>query len=324
MPLQNKSRILFLLSYLNQYTDEKHSLSTNEIVKVLEAHGFKANRRTVKDDMDALIAAGYDVIAQHSTATYYYMGDRVLELPEIKLLIDAVSSSRFISQKKSDALIAKLSAIAGEYQAQSLSAHIFTSSQVKADNDFIYYIVDVITRAIDEKKKIQFQYFDFAANKRKVLRNNGEIYINSPYALLWHEDNYYLLGYSDKHSRLVTFRVDRISKPVILEENCVQAPEDFDAVEYAQQNFHMYGGEETRRIVLECRNSLMKCIIDQFGCEAKTWKSSNNTFRVQIEVHPEDPFYGWVFQFGGQMRIVDPPDIVGEYREMAKRVAENL
>ena len=186
-----KSRILFLLRFLFENTDDEHALCTNDLIEALGKNGFSANRKTVRDDVDMLCNAGYEIlIDKDGKSNSYHFGTRTFELPELKMLVDAVSSSRFISAEKSEALIKKLTSLTSRYEAEDLTAKIFTADRIKADNGKIFLTTDVVSRAIEQEKKVSFQYYDYLPSKEKVLRNNGEVYIISPYALIWSDDRY--------------------------------------------------------------------------------------------------------------------------------------
>lgn len=319
--INNKGRILFLLQYIYQNTDEEHPVTTNVLIAVLSEVGYIANRKTIKNDINVLEAAGFDIITVKSSGNLFFYGSRSFELPELKLLIDAVSSSKFIILSKSKQLIQKLSTFTSKYQAEQLTQRIYTKDRIKADNGQIYYIVDCLSDAIQRGQKVRYQYTDYTPDKEKILRNDGEFYINSPYALLWNEDFYYLIGYSEKRGKIITFRVDRILSPEILEESVVSEPEDFNVADFAKKVFEMYDGDE-QEVELICDNELMKTIIDRFGEEVSTERVSEKQFRATVRVSTSRTFYGWVFQFAGQMRITAPDVVKQEYVNMARNAIE--
>lgn len=239
----NKNRILYLLSYLYKFTDEEHQITTGELLNLLHQQDIKGNRMTIKNDIDMLIDAGFDIVVNREFSNRFYYGSREFELPELKLLIDAVSSSRFITAKKSEELIAKLAAIAGEHQASKLTARMFVSDRIKSDNNQIYLVIDIIEQVIDAEKQIAFHYFDYTPDKEKILRNDGEKYYASPYALVWNGDRYYMLAYSPKHEKVISFRVDRMTHVTFMDLEAVQAPEDFKVSDYTNKLFKMYDGD---------------------------------------------------------------------------------
>ena len=313
--VNKKGRLLYMLKLLYENTDDQHVMSTNEIIDWFTKRGLPVHRKTVKDDIDTLVQAGYDIETVHSNHSSFYFGDREFELPELKLLIDAVMSSRFITDEKSRKMIRKLTKLASKYQSSSLVRHLYPAGRVKPNNEKIYYVVNSITDAINEKKKIKFNYEEYTPDKKKILRHDGEVYVNSPYALFWSNDFYYLIGYSEKHSSIIQFRVDRMTNTEILDDEAVPAPDGFDASEYGKKYFEMFCGDEVT-VTLECENALMKTIVDKFGEEVETKKAGLDKFRVKVKVATSPVFYGWVFQFVGQIRIVSPVSIKKQYQKM--------
>lgn len=324
MKSTNKGRILYLARLLYEETDDAgHTLSTQELIARLAEAGYKANRKTVRDDVDTLAACGVKVATEKRGRNEFYIAERLLELSELKLLIDAVLASKFITRAKSKVLIEKLSSMASRHQVGDLTRHLYTEEAIKPNNESIYTIVDRISDAINQKKKICFKYYEYTAEKKKVLRNGGELYVNSPYAMLWNDDRYYMLGYSDKHDKIVQFRVDRMKQPIISSEKAVPPPQGFSVASYVRRVFRMYGGEETV-LTMECDNSLMKTVVDRFGEDVKTAIASDDTFRATVKVFLSPTFYAWVFQFGGQIRIVSPQCAVLAYREMAMQALRSV
>jgi len=315
-----KKRLLYLLKLLSEETDESHAVSTAGIMEYFRSVGLSADRKTLKSDIDLLIEMGYDIVVVRSSPNIYFMGDRVFQIPELKLLIDAVSSSRFITARKSDELIRKLSSLVSRQQALDLNRHVFAANRVKADNESIYYIVDAINDAINDHRKLVFQYTEYTGDKQKVLRNDGERYTLSPYALYWNDDFYYMVGYSDKHGKITAFRVDRLYKVEVTNTEAAAPPDDFDVTDYSRKIFEMFDGEE-EVVELACENSLMKYVVDRFGEDVDTRKETDSTFIASVNVAVSPTFYGWVFQFRGKIRIVSPQTAIDEYKEMAKEAS---
>ena len=321
--IRNKQRPFRLLKYLYENTDEEHPISTTELVRIFVAEDAHAKRKTVKDDIDVLVGEGFDIVTVRGRNNSFFLGTRKFELPEVKLLIDAVSSSRFISAEKSETLISKLTDMVSRHQAEKVCRHLYTAEHVKADNKQIYYIVDAVTDAINEGKKIRFQYFDYDGKKEKCLRHDGAEYSVSPYALVWDDSHYYMCGYSDAKQMIVNYRVDRMCNTEIKDEKAVALPEGFSMDDYVRKQFHMFAGDETE-VVLECRDDMMKYIIDQFGEEVETRKVSEDTFQAKVHVADSPTFYGWVFPFEGKIQIVEPEEIREKYHEMVKSAARTF
>ena len=321
--IRNKQRPFRMLKYLYENTDENHPVSTPELVKIFQAEDAHASRKTIKDDIDVLIGEGFDIVTVRSTQNSFFLANRKFEIPEIKLLIDAVSSSRFINPEKSAVLIEKLTGMVSKAQAEKIRRHLYTADRVKADNRQIYYIVDAVTDAINDGKKICFQYFEYDGDKKKLLRRNGVRYYVSPYALVWDDNHYYMLGFSDDRQRIVNYRVDRMCNTGMTEEDAVPMPAGFDMEEYVQHQFRMFAGDEVE-VVLECRNEIMKYIVDQFGEDVETWPASETTFFAKVSVADSPTFYGWVFPFEGKVKIAEPQEIRDKYMTRVKAAAAQM
>ena len=239
--METKPRILYLLKVLQERTDEEHPLTTSQLIEILNTEfGIYAHRTTISKDIAALVDFGVDIVTIHSTQSKYFVASRKFELPELKLLIDAVESSKFITEKKSRALINKIHSLTSEGQVSKLKRNNYVAGRIKPDNEQIYYIVDTINDAINDGKKISFQYYDYTGLKKKVLKNKGEVYTLSPYHLVWCGDYYYVIGYSDKKNKVVTFRVDRIAaNPKMLEADIVPQPDDFELADFTKEVFNM-------------------------------------------------------------------------------------
>ena len=316
-----KGRLLALQQYFYRYTDEAHPASTAELIAAMEKQGYKANRKTIKDDIDILVAFDIDIVTNVSKGNSFFMGTRQFEVPELKLLVDAVSSSRFISAGKSENLINKISSLGSVYQKEQIVPRIYTADRIKTDNPQLYYVIDKLIEAVQTKRQVRFQYTEYDADKNKILRNDGEIYVNSPYGCLWNDDFYYLVGYSEKHEKVVTFRVDRIIELEILDEAAWPEPENFMMADYARKIIEMYDGEE-QEVELICDNELMKSVIDRFGENIHTERINDDQFKATVTVAASKTFYAWCFRFAGQMKIAGPRKVKKQYLEMAKKITE--
>lgn len=319
MEINNKSRILYILKLLEEYTDELHPMSITDIAEYLDKQEIKAHRRTIMTDIESLKEFGIDIITIKSTQNKYFIGNRNFELPEVKLLIDAVESSKLITQKKSNELIRKLTALASRNQANELNRHIYVDDRVKPENEEVYYTVDSIHTAINSSKQIEFKYYQYTGRKEKIFKNDGYVYSLSPYALIWSEDHYYVIGYSKKHGKISKFRVDRMAQTKIIAVDSTPRPVNFDVAEYAKSVFEMFDGE-TRTVELKCTNNLMDVIVDRFGESVNTIELGSNCFKAIVDISISPTFYGWVFGFGNKMSILAPIDVKNEYMAMAKGI----
>ena len=286
-------------------------------------HGITMHRTTVPGDIEMLKAAGFDVHARRSRQNKYYLENSNFELPELKILIDAVESSKFITEKKSRLLVEKLLKLTSETSAAKLKRNLHTSGRVRSANEKGYYIVDAINEAINSGKQISFFYTDFDGRKKQILRNDGKPYIVSPYTLIWNGDYYYLVGWNHEQEETRTYRVDRILKtPDILQDDAQSVPEDFDVARYTREVFRMYDNEEPEEVTLLCANEVMKGVLDKFGMDITVKKADPEHFRTKVKVCTSPTFYSWVFQWGGKVRIEGPEAAVTEYRKMAQKALE--
>ncbi|MBQ4046435.1 MAG: WYL domain-containing protein [Lachnospiraceae bacterium] len=314
-------RPLYLYRILMQHTDENHPLSTRQIQTIMEQeYGIHMHRTTVPIDVDLLRAAGFAINSRRSRVNKYYLESRQFETAELKILIDVVESSRFITEKKSRILAAKLISLTSQDNADQLKRHLHTSGRVKSANEKGYYIVDAINEAINKKRRIKFYYTDYDARKRQVLRHDGKPYLVSPYTLIWNGDYYYMVGFDHERGEARTYRVDRIpAQPVVQKEEASPPPADFDVARYTREVFRMYDNQEVREVTLVCSNSVMKGVIDKFGLDIPVRKVDDDHFRTRVTVCTSPTFFSWVFQWCGEIRITAPEDAAAEYLEMCRK-----
>lgn len=323
--MESKPRILYLYKILLERTDEEHPLTTAQIMKILnDEYGITAHRTTIPKDIAALQEFGVDIVVVHSTQSKFFVAGRKFELPELKLMIDAVESSRFITSKGSEALTEKIHTLTSQGQIGKLKRNNYVVDRIKPDNEQIYYIVDAINDAINEGKQISFQYYDYSGLKKKVLKNKGEVYKLSPYKLLWGGDYYYVIGYSEKKGKVINFRVDCIATiPTVLAKDVIPMPEDFDIENFTKEVFFMFSGQKVE-VDLRCDNSLMKTMVDRFGEDVTTLAYDMTSFRLITEVSASPTFFGWVFGFGGKIQILGPESVKEQYKQMIVTANENL
>lgn len=319
-----KFRILYLYQHLIQNTDSDHPLSTVELTKMLaDQYGIKVSRNTISDDLAMLHDCDLQIEVIRSTQNKYYYDGQIFSVPELKILIDAISSSKFITERESEDLINKLLTLVPRQSAGRMRRHIYAADRVKSDNERGYYIVDAINEAIEAKRKISFRYTDYDINRIRILTNEGNLYTVSPYSLLWDGEYYYLIGFCDERQAMRTYRLDRIEKqPDILRVPAIPKPEDFSIAERSRSVFRMYGTEEPVEVTLLCNASIMRYFIDYFGQNFDTEPVDEDHFRAKIFVCPSPTFFGWIFGFGGDIRILGPEDVVKKYKEMAQSVLE--
>ena len=311
---ETRIRLLRMLELLQNESDEQHPISTPDAIRLLqERWGIPAYRITVQRDVEALAAAGYDVRTIHARQNRYYLATRTFEQAELKLLTDAVASSKFITKSKSKVLADKLATLTNIQRADELKRNISIADRIKPKNEGIYEFIDAVNRAINEKKKIRFFYFSYTASKRKRLKNDGEPYIISPYTLTWNGDCYYMVGWSDKHEKVATFRVDRIyATPEILEDSAVRRPKGYSIADFSEKAFQLFDGKRTT-VELLCHEDAMNSVLDHFGDKARTRLIDDTHFLLTAEVSLSPTFFAWVFQFGGKIQIQGPEEVIDEF-----------
>ena len=310
-----RSRILLLLQLLLKQTDEHHYATGADILRFWETHGIQTTRKNVYSDIQLLMDFGLDIICIKSTQNRYFIGSRLLELPELKLLVDAVESSHLITEKKSAVLIEKLGHLTSRHNAAILNRPVYMDGTAKPDNEAVYYTIDTIQTAIHKQRAISFQYFEYTPEKEKVLKHKGYRYGFSPYALIWNQDFYYAVGWSEKHGKLAQFRVDRMTAIQDSDAPYISDP-SFDPASYIREIFGMYH-DVPQRVTLLCENRTMRNIIDHFGEDVDTGVVDTNHFRATVDVAPTPPFFSWVFTFGGAIRIEGPADVLAKMKDMA-------
>lgn len=309
-----KLKLLYIIKLLSETTDENHPASTADIIAYLDANGIHSERKSIYDDIDKLCEFGYDIIQVHSRlGGGYYMAGREFELAELKLLVDAVQSSRFITTRKSRSLIKKLEQMAGKYDAGKLQRQVFVAGRIKTENESIYYSVDSIHRAIQENKQIRFQYLDWNLRKQLVPRANAERTV-SPWALIWREENYYLAAFDSGDGVMKHFRVDKMGKTVVLDQKR-EGMEQFSMVDpasYTNQTFGMYSGDE-ESVTLQFPNRLVGVVLDRFGRDVDIRPMTDRIFRVRVRVAVSGQFFGWLAGIGREAVIVSPVAVKEQY-----------
>ena len=314
-----KMKLLVLRQFLLDHSDEEHPISTSELIDELARWGIQAERKCIYSDMETLRMSGVDVNVRKGGTSGWYIGQRDFELAELKLLVDAVQSSRFITRKKSDSLIRKLEAMAGEHQAEQLQRQVFVSGRVKTMNESIYYNVDELHAALWEKRAITFQYFDYNSRKERVLRREGALYTVSPCGLVWDNENYYLVGWDHKHGQVRHYRVDKMCAISITDQPLEGDTAGFDMAGYAQKHFGMFSGRDAA-VTLRCREELAGVVLDRFGQEAILIPGADGYFSVTVSVAVSPQFWGWLFGLGDGVKLTGPDWAVEEYGKRLRAV----
>lgn len=320
-----KLKLLHILRVLNEKTDENHYLTAAQLIDELEKEGICAERKSIYSDINELIDYGYDIIHVKSrTNGGYYKGSRDFELAELKLLVDAVQASKFITKKKSAELIKKIEKLTSKYEAKNLQRQVYVTNRVKTDNESIYYNIDDIHNAIQNNKKLKFQYMDWTVTKELKPRKNGQWYEVSPYALIWAEEKYYLVGYSSLDKEIRHYRVDKIGKIEITEEKRegMENTGNFDVAAYSNKVFGMYGGE-AESVTIGFPEKLIGVFLDRFGKEIDLRKREEGYLSVRVSVIPSGQFYGWLCGLGNEVKIMAPKNVNEEYCNYLQKLLDN-
>lgn len=312
-----KLKLLYLYQILLEQTDEEHRLSMDELLTALSQRGVEAERKSVYDDIAALQLYGLDIVMQRGKGGGYYVASREFELPELKLLVDAVQCSRFITEKKSNELIKKVEALASVPQARALQRQVYVSDRVKTMNEGIYYNIDKLHAAISAGKQITFRYFEWAVDftthppMQKRYRKDGAAYQVSPWALTWDDENYYLVAYAKENDQIRHYRVDKMEQLALSEhprEGQKLFEDAFNIASYSRKVFGMFSGEE-KRVRLECENRFIGVIRDRFGAELMLQKVDDAHFSLTVSVIISPQFFSWIVGLDGAVRIIEPEDV---------------
>ena len=293
------------MKILLEQTDEEHSLTVPQMIAELSKVGISAERKSIYDDLEYLQLFGLDICSTKTKTTNYFVASRDFELPELKLLVDSVQASKFITHKKSLELISKIEKLTSRHNARQLQRQVFVTNRVKTFNERIYYNVDKIHEAIAENKQITFKYFGLDVNKKKVYGKDGNLYHESPVSLTWDDENYYLITYKEKYDSYVHYRVDKMENIEVSEEDRVLAEKPFDLSIYSKSMFQMYSGEETD-VTIQFENELVGVVYDRFGVDVPIIKTDETHFICNVKVAVSPHFLSWIISFGSRAKIVSP------------------
>lgn len=310
-----KQKLLYIAKYLMEQTDENHAVSTPQLIEYLKSQGIKAERKSIYNDIDTLNDFGMDIIRSEEHRGGYMLASRQFELAEVKLLVDLVQSSKFITEKKSRELIGKLESLASKYDAKEMRRQVEIIGRGKTPNENIYYNVDLIHAAIHQNVKIRFRYFEWDMNKKMKLRHEGAWYEVSPWKLTWDDENYYLMAFDSTSEQIRIYRVDKMLE-VALTEDTREGKETFeklDMAEFSKKTFGMFAGEE-KTIRLRCQNSLTGVIVDTFGTDVAIRPDGDAHFIARADVAVSRQFYGWLAGLGERVEILSPDEIREDYK----------
>ena len=319
-----KAKLLYLAKIFWEQTDDKHALTVQQLIEKLEALDIPANRKTIYDDLEELRRFGLDIIKeQRDRNVFYHLASREFELAELRLLVDSVQGSRFITAKKSRELIKKLESLSSVHEGKQLQRQVVISGRIKTMNESIYYTVDELNAAINANRQVTFQYFQWNVRKEQELRHNGKWYAVSPWALLWEDENYYLIAYDAEAAMIKHYRVDKMLRLSVVDK-CREGKEAYkrlDMAKYSQSVFGMFRGEECQ-VTLLCRSVMAGAIIDRFGKDIPFTPYDEEHFTVRMTVAASQQFIGWVIGLGSGVKILEPESMAETMRDEIRRLNE--
>lgn len=319
-----KMKIIYLMQLFTEKTDATHYITMVDILDYLSSNAISAERKSIYADIEALKNYGFDIKGFQEKGTYFYhLVNRKFELAELKLLVDAVQSSKFITAKKSNELIKKIESFASKYESKELQRQVYVSNRIKTMNESIYYNVDQLHEAINTNKKITFQYSQWTVEKKIKVKNGGALYKVSPWALMWDNENYYMVAYDSEEKMIKHFRVDKMLHITLIQDkrDGKEQFKMFDMAVYAKKMFGMFGGTE-ENVKLVCKNNLVGVIIDRFGKDAMIIPTDDEHFRINVDVEVSQQFIAWVIGLGEGVKVLSPESVVEMMRTEARRLME--
>jgi len=319
-----KLKLLYLSRIMKEQTDDEHFLTMPQIIAELAKYDIDASRKSIYDDIEALNDFGMDIIKERiGPMTYYHCGNREFEIAELKFLVDAIQSSKFITVRKTRDLIKKLESLVSIHDAKLLDREVYVAGRIKNMDESIYYAIDAIHTALIEGKQLGFRYFSWNVKKEKEFRHNGTEYHISPWALCWDDENYYMVGFDEEAGIIKHYRVDKMTEIRILNERR-KGTRNFraqDKAVYTKKRFRMFDGKE-QRVTLRCKNYLANVIVDQFGTDVSMHPVDKDYFTVNVDVAVSNQFYGWVLALGGDAVIEKPAAVKEEMGELIRKYTE--
>ena len=319
-----KLKLLYVMDFLLHNTDAEHPASANKIIEYLERQGIAAERKSIYDDIEALRQFGVDIeLIDSKRSGGYYVASRNFELPELKLLVDSVQSSKFITHQKTTSLIRKIEKLASAYEAQLLQRQVYVANRIKTMNESIYYNVDAIHAGISQNRKIRFKYFEYTVTKERRYRKDGDFYVVSPFALTWDDENYYLVAFDSDAGIIKHYRVDKMTNitPTKESRDGMDAYQELDMAVYARKVFGMFSGEE-QTVRLRFTNHLVGAVLDRLGQDVMIVSDGDEHFTVSTQVVVSPQFFAWVSGFADEAKILGPEQVAEQMREHARKVYE--
>lgn len=318
---QQKLKLMYLSKILLENTDEQHPMTINEMIDALSFYGVSAERKSLYDDLECLRTFGFDILSIKAKSYGYYIGERDFELPELKLLVDSVQASKFITHKKSTQLIKKLEGLTSRHNAYKLQRQVYVDDRAKTSNEKIYYNVDKIQEAISENRCITFKYFDIDVNKEKSYRKNGELYYETPVSLMWNEENYYLVTYKQKYGGYTHYRVDRMESIELSKDVRILPETDFDPASYAKKMFSMFSGDETE-VDIVFANEISGIVLEKFGTDIFMYPVNDTHFKAKLKISVSPFFFSWILGLGDKAEIISPQPVLEKMSDFLKKGLE--
>lgn len=322
---KSKLKTLMIYRLLNKYSDEEHPLSTTDLIEMLDGYGIKCERKSIYADIDALQEMGCDIMTTNVPKRGFFMASRLFELPEVRLLIDAVTSAGFITPKKTEELVKKLETLVSVNQAYDLVSQVYIDNNAKCDNEEIYYIIDALNEAIINKQKVKFEYKRRTIDKKNKKNYTSKTHIVSPYALIWKDDHYYLVCNNDKYDNLLNLRLDRIRKITVLDQPARNMSEvceydgEFNIADYSSKMFNMYTGNSTS-VTLLCDLDKREEVMDRFGSGVPLEAVDISHFKTTVKATLSDGFVSWVMQYGDKVKVLEPKQLSDMVKEKARLI----
>ncbi len=324
-----KLKLIYLLRIFEEQTDDEHALPAVKLVEELQKLGIRAERKSLYDDIKVLISAGYDIMVSRSASNVgFYLGRRAFELPEVRILMDAVLSASFITPKKSEELITKLQKLTSSHQAFNIARQVYVDKRAKCTNEEILYNIDTIHRAIAMKRRIFFTYHHTTLIGNRPRLGEGKPFELSPYALLWENDRYYLVGNYHKYENLSHYRVDRMKRVEILGADARSFEEvstyrgTFNTADYVKRNFNMFGGHMITAKLL-CEKRAFEILLDKFGQDIAVKKMPEERYSVVIRANFSEGLIEWLIQFGDMIEVLHPPELRSGLLQKLAEIAQN-
>ena len=319
--MKQNEKILYIAKILMENTNEDNPMTANLLIAKLSEYGVLVERKTIYSAVDTLIAFGYDIQNSKAEPKGYYIASRDFELAEIKLLVDAVQSSKVITQKKSIELINKIKKLTDVNSARRLQRQVVISGRAKMANERVYYSIDAIYEAIAKGKKISFQYCEYDINKNLVPRKDGKVYVYTPSILIWDDERYYLVAYDSRHNSYTHFRADKMINVKVLNEEADKPKKELDAARYTKSVFSMFHGD-FEDVVIAADNKLIGAFLDKFGMDTIVKRYSDTEFEIKVQVAVSNTFFAWLFQYGNMVKILSSENVAEKYKEHIKNTLE--